>query len=161
MKREEMKMKWLTKEIDMYLQAKEYVDTALIPLIPITTMGKDLKLIVSMGEFIQIITNELERQFKGRLILFPPFTYLYHENMEDRKNRLLHWTNDMKENGIKHVFLISSDSSWKDIKGEIEDSLIWLPTFPLEHMDEQYKQSIITEQMKQLMPLFMKKWSHS
>jgi hypothetical protein len=153
-----MIMKWMTKDMDMYLQAKEYVDTALIPLIPIS-MGKDLKFIVSMGEFIQIITNELERQFKGRLILFPPFTYLNHENMEERKNRLLNWTNDMKENGMKHVFLISSDSSWKDIEGEIENPFIWLPTIPLEHLDEQYKQSLLSEQMKQLMPMFMKKWS--
>jgi len=87
-------MKWVTKDMDVYIQAKEYVDTAVIPLIPVSLEG-NLKNTVSMGEFITILSNEVERQFKGRIILFPAFTYSNGEELEMAKVRLNQWTSDL------------------------------------------------------------------
>src|SRR5690606_21499641 len=91
-------MKWFTVDMDVYLQAREYVDTAVIPLIPVSLEG-DLKSTVSMGEFIAILSNEVERQFKGRIILFPAFTYSNGEGLEMASGRLNQWTSDLIDGG--------------------------------------------------------------
>ncbi|WP_283955948.1 DUF2487 family protein [Heyndrickxia sporothermodurans] len=35
---------------------------------------------------------------------------------------------------------------------------MWLPSVPLEHMDEQYKHSIMEDQVKQLINIIVQKW---
>ena len=37
--------------------------------------------------------------------------------------------------------------------------VIWLPSIPLESMDKQLKQTIIEDQLRQVLPLLTKKWS--
>nr|WP_220129092.1 YpiF family protein [Anoxybacillus calidus] len=140
------------------MQEKEYVDTAVIPLIPLT-LEKNVKSIVSMGEFVQIIVNELERQFKGRVFLFPPFTYFTSENMEEKTKRIADWTDELIANGMKHIFYVTSDTEWKAGEANLPGTLLWLPSIPLEHMDEKYKQQIVTDQTSQLMNLLIAKWS--
>lgn len=54
------KLKLQAKEMDVYLQSKSYVDTVLVPLIPID-FGEDLKLTASMSEYTTALTEELER----------------------------------------------------------------------------------------------------
>lgn len=153
----EDRMKWQTKEIDTYLQEKDYVDTALIPLVPISWVD-EVKRTVAMGEFIEVITLEVERQFQGRVIHFPPFTYIKGEQIDSRLARLKEWTSEIREGGIKHLFFLTSDGEWKTIEHELNEPLIWLPTVPLEHLDLSYKRDIIAEQVKQLIPLLTSKW---
>ncbi len=143
--------------MDVYLQAKEYVDTAVIPLIPVSLEG-NLKNTVSMGEFITILSNEVERQFKGRIILFPAFTYSTSEELTMAKSRLNQWTSDLGGQGMKHSIFITSDSSWKQVEADLTGTLIWLPTLPLEYVEEKYKQTMLQDQMKQLVSLFMNIW---
>lgn len=150
-------MKWVTKDIDMYLQAREYVDTAIIPLVPLS-WSNDLKTTVVMGEFISIMANEIERQFKGRLVLFPPFTYRKLDSIDLHFERLSLWAAELTENGMKHIFYLTSDSDWKQVESQMGQTLVWLPTIPLEHVDEQYKRSLINDQMNQLMPIFINEW---
>ncbi|MED1560475.1 hypothetical protein AJ85_21075 [Alkalihalobacillus alcalophilus ATCC 27647 = CGMCC 1.3604] len=154
-----MIMKWQVKEMDKFLQAKEYVDTAFLPLIPVSGHNQ-LKTIVSMGEFITIMTNELERQFQGRAVLFPAFTYLKSEKESEREQRLQAWISDLQEGEMKHIFLLTSDAEWKMNEESLNASLIWLPTIPLEHMDLTNKQQVIAEQIKQLVPLLTNKWQN-
>ena len=151
-------MKWITKDIDLYLQAKEYVDSAVIPLLPVT-WEQDMKSTVAMGEFISVLTTEIERQFKGRIILFPPFTYTARESIEERLERLAVWTMELTDKGIKHFFFVTSDSLWKQHEEKVDTgTLIWLPTLPLEYVEEKYKQTMIQDQMKQLITIFMTIW---
>lgn len=152
-------MKWRVKELDTFLQAKEYVDTAIIPLIPIS-FKDDVKMTVSMGEFISIMTDELERQFHGRVFQLPAFTYLKEEDKESRNIRLKNWINYLKETNFKVVILLTSDYEWKTGGSEIEDNLIWLPTLPLDSMDREYQIQVINDQMKQLIPILMDKWKN-
>ena len=151
-------MKWTMKDLDIYLREREYVDTALIPLIPIT-LSQNVKMTAAMSEFIQVITGEMERQFKGRVLLFPPFTYLAQESLEMKKERLDHWTSELTENGIKHVFYITSDFEWKTAEKQLEGALLLLPVVPLEHMDEKYKHQLVSDQVSQLINVFVEKWS--
>jgi len=151
-------MKWALKDFEIYLQEKDYIDTAIIPLIPVT-LSHNIKMTVSMSEFIQIIAGEMERQFKGRVLLFPSFTYLSGESKDMRKMRLNEWTSEFLDNGMKHVFFITSDAEWKAIESELQGTLLLLPVVPLEHMDEKYKYQLVSDQISQLINTFVKKWS--
>ncbi|MBU8907261.1 YpiF family protein [Desertibacillus haloalkaliphilus] len=152
-------MKWQAIEIDTYLQAKEYVDTAIIPLVPIS-WEKEVKGTVAMGEFIMIMADELERQFRGRVIQFPAFSYLKSEPLDDRVQRLECWYQELTEHGVKHVVYITSDHDWKTAENKLSDMLLWLPTIPLEHMDHQYKVQTVSDQIKQLLPIMTNKWQN-
>lgn len=151
-------MKWETKDMNMYLQEKEYVDTAIIPLVPISTQT-DVKSTVSMGEFIELLTFELERQFKGRMVLFPSFTYITSESDAELTTRLNEWSREFTESGMKHIFFLTSHSEWKNREASLEGTLMWIPTVPLGNMEERLKKEVVQDQIKQLTPLFAKKWS--
>lgn len=150
-------MKWQAKEIDLYLQAKEYVDTAIIPLIPIS-WNKEIKSTVQMGEFILLITDELERQFKGRVFQFPPYTYLKTESAEVKLKKINELDEHLKNNGFSHIIYLTSDVEWKQIEAEMKDTLLWIPSLPMEHLDQKYKSEILNNQVKQILPIMTIKW---
>lgn len=149
-------MKWVTKDVTVFLQAKEYVDTAVVPLLPIT-LGGQMKQAVEMGEFCMMLTRQLEKQLHGRIFLMPSFTYLQSEPVEERLSRLQMWLRELK-NHFDHLFLITSDSDWKRIENQLGNTLIWLPAIPFEHMDEKYQREILSDQTKQLLQIVTKKW---
>ncbi|WP_078380198.1 YpiF family protein [Sutcliffiella halmapala] len=149
-------MKWTSKDITQYVQAKEYIDTVIIPLISVS-FEEDIKSLASHGEYITILSHELERQFKGRVILLPSYSYLHNESFDSKVPRLNEYVNHIKQN-MKHVFLLTSDSNWTQKEQELEGKLVWLPAIPLEDMDEKYKKKILQDQMNQLLPMFIQKW---
>lgn len=152
-----MLMKWVSKDVDMYLGAKEYVDTVVLPLLPVS-FGTDIKQTVTMSEFISLLSGPLEKQFKGRLLMLPGFTYLKNNNMDKHLEELKSWEKEFKFQDFKHIFYVTSDSDWTLKDGELEGSLIWLPSLPLENMDQNYKNTILEDQVKQMLNLFIKKW---
>lgn len=155
-----MGMKWVSKDMDMYLGAKEYVDTVVLPLLPIS-FGDDLKQTASMTEFISLLTIPLERQFKGRLMMLPGYTYLKSDSDDSRLQVIKHWETEFKKSGFKHMIYITSDSGWRTIEDKCEGTVIWLPSLPLENMDEKYRNSILEDQIGQLIHLFVKKWQNN
>jgi hypothetical protein len=150
-------MKWVSKDIETYLTAKEYVDTAVVPLFSVS-FGSDLKQSASNAEFISLLSSYLERQFTGRMLLLPPFTYLNTKNPEEKLNELKKWEENIIVNEFKHIFYITSESDWKLYETQLEGSLIWLPSLPLEHLNDSQKVSMIESQVKQLLNLFTQKW---
>lgn len=89
-------MKWVSKDIETYFSAKEYVDTAVIPLISLS-FGNEIKESASNAEFITLLTNYLEKQFTGRLLLFPPFTYIKNNDPIEVLSELKNWKRTLKE----------------------------------------------------------------
>ncbi|WP_227936205.1 YpiF family protein [Alkalihalobacillus deserti] len=150
-------MKWQATEMDTYLQAKEYVDTALVSLIPVS-WEKEIKQTVAMGEFISIIASEVEKQFHGRVVQFPVFSYLKSEGKPGRLERIRNWEKELKVGGVNHIIYLTSDSEWKSIEDELDGMLLWLPTIPLEHMEADYRRNVITDQIKQIIPIMTNKW---
>jgi hypothetical protein len=153
-------MKWVSKDIETYLTAKEYVDTAVIPVISVS-FGNEMMQSASSAEFITLLTSYLERQFTGRLLLLPPFTYLKSDHPEDIIQQMKKWEENIEKNEFKHIFYITSESDWKIYEKELTGSLIWLPTLPLEHLNDQQKISMIESQVKQLLSLFTQKWQEN
>lgn len=150
-------MKWVPENIEMYLAEKEYVDTAVIPLIPLS-FGEDMKLSSSMAEFITLASGLLERQFTGRILLLPPFTYLTGNVSENRISELLKWTTGLKDNHFSHIYFLTSDSEWKDCEDKLEGTVVWIPAVSLGGFDDLQKKAIIDNQVKQLLSFITRKW---
>lgn len=154
-------MRWLSTEVDTFLTEKEYVDTAIVNLIPISLNG-EMKQVVSMGEFSTIISSEIEKQLHGRTFILPPFTYLKSEDNEDKLKRVNLWLKELVDYGFKHIFLFTSDHAWKEMEARLANSvLVWLPALPLEHMDDQYKMEILQDQTKQILKIVTNRWQTS
>jgi hypothetical protein len=117
-----------------------------------------MKQSASAGEFITLLTGYLERQFTGRLLLLPPFTYLKSKNGESTISDLKDWEADLVKGEVKHIFYITSEIDWRSWEEELTGTVIWLPSIPLEHMNESQKLSVIDSQVKQLLDLFTQKW---
>jgi hypothetical protein len=149
-------MKWTGNDIDAYLQAKDYVDTAIIPLVPID-WETELKSSVVMGEYITLLSEGLEREYRGRVILFPPYTYLKMEPTELKLKRLKDWETMLQSNGFKHVIHLTSDVEWRSHENEI-NSLIWMPAIPVSDMSADHKFSIVSDQIKQMMKIILEEW---
>ncbi|MBH9967751.1 YpiF family protein [[Bacillus] enclensis] len=149
-------MNWNVKDIEVFETEKEYIDTAVIPVVPID-FSPEIKTSAAQTEFISLLTFHLERQFKGRMIMTPVFTYLMGRT-EEKTGELQEWGSRLKDSGVKHVFFLTSDSSWKKSEQQLNDQLIWVPSIPLEHLDEQYKHSIMEDQVKQLLNIIVQKW---
>lgn len=148
-------MKWVAADIEMYQKAAEYVDTAIVPLMPVS-FDDEMKQNASMAEFIGILTVQLEKQFKGRIFLLPGFVYI--KGNAGTLETLQEWEKTLLDKQFKHVFYVTSDISWRQYEMALSGTLLWLPSLPLEHMQEQQKVSIIEDQVKQLLTLFTEKW---
>lgn len=144
-------MKWDPVDIDLFVQTKEYVDTAVVPLLPLS-IGENMKTIASKGVFTNIISQELERQMKGRIMLLPPFTY-FEKIDDDSDNRIKKWENIIKQH-FRHVVFLTCDERWQ----KAGNPFIWFPSIPLEHMDQDLKRKLIQEQIEQIMNILLQYW---
>ncbi|MHA6486161.1 YpiF family protein [Bacillus cabrialesii] len=148
-------MRWRITDAKDYLQAKDYIDTAVIPLINIK-VGGHFKMAAEKGEFTQLLSEELERQLKGRVYLLPPYTYV------DRNEKTVHGLQDLREelrSEFPHVVLLTSDENWKN-----EDSLgeiIVTPFVPLEHLNDSLKRKILDERTAEILNVLLQLWSAS
>ncbi|MBU7593286.1 YpiF family protein [Metabacillus halosaccharovorans] len=151
-------MKWVSNDVDLYNQTKEYIDTVVVPLMAIS-VGSDFKNTVSKGEFINLVSMDLERQLKGRVFLFPTYSYL--KKSENVIENLIEWKTELQQE-FKHVVFLTSDTELKEEKNEqLEGKLIWLPTIPLENMDENLKRKLLQDQVEQILNILLQSWNKS
>ena len=147
-------MNWTAKDMDTYLQQKEYIDTLIVPLLKVETELGAMKNSTSSSEFLMHLTTFIETQFKGRMMLMPPFAYTQSMDLREMAGTL---AQDISATSFKHVFFLTTDSAWTSIK--MDGEVIWLPSIPLESMDPQLRQTIIEDQLRQVLPRFTEKWS--
>lgn len=151
-------MNWNGKDIETYLQEKDYIDTAVIPMLPIA-FDSGMRRAAEQGEIIQLISQQLERQFKGRMLVLPPFTYV---TDPDKANLLLQeWEKNIKESGFTFIFLLTADKRWKQLQRVEKSMLINIPAVPLQHMDEVQKESLLEEKLKSIMLDVIDGWQSS
>lgn len=151
-------MKWVLSDVDVYNQSREYVDTAIVPLIPVS-LEADLKGTVSKGEFITYVSVELERQLKGRVFLFPSLSYL--KKSKNVIESVIEWKTELQEE-FKHVIFLTSDETLKEYTSDqqnVKDDLIWLPSIPFEHMDESLMKKLLEDQIQQILNILLQSWS--
>jgi hypothetical protein len=151
-------MKWNHEDMDMFLKAREYVDTIVLPLFPVSFTERMMQS-AGMTEFIQLLSLQLERKFKGRLILLPGFMYAKSAAEAEMGENLLKWEKEFFANGFKHVYYLTADIDCKKIENVIQGSLIWFPSLPLAQMDERSRNTIMDDQVAQLVEIFVQKWN--
>lgn len=149
-------MKWIVKDVEQFEQAREYVDTGIIPLLSISA-AKEMKMVVAQGEFIEALSMELEREYKGRVLLLPAFTYLV-ESQKNEKDRLQEWTDHLKRQGFKHIAYVTSDFSWKEDMRDVQGDLFWFPSLSLEQFSDQAKREVIRAHIKNIMEMLEERW---
>ena len=141
-------------DVTSFMEQKEFIDTAIVPLVSIDLTSEKIKQSGAEADFLLSLTSFVEQQFKGRLLLLPPFSYstiLKNEEMPQQLESQLH------NAGFKHVFFITCDHFWTNI-GDVVN-VIWLPAIPLESMDKGVKNSILEDQLRQVIPTFSTKWA--
>ncbi|MBU8658186.1 YpiF family protein [Bacillus pumilus] len=148
-------MKFHAEDADRFIQSKDYIDTAIIPLVGID--ANQIKQTVSLGEFTILVAEELERQLKGRVFLFPSHTYV---EINDRKLEDIFTMKKSLEDHFQHVVLISSDHGWKE-HAPVNDSLFLLKPVPLEHLKVELKQKIVQDSVEQILNFLLQKWNPS
>lgn len=153
-------MKWTAQDVAIYIKSKEYIDTAIIPLLPVT-FGEDMKGAASRAEFITLLSAFLEREFAGRLMLLPPFTYLKTDENEQAIVMLKQWSKLIQDNGLPHIFYLTSETEWKLQEGNLEGTLLWVPALPFEQLDDSQKWAMVDSQAKQLVNFFTQKWGET
>lgn len=151
-------MKWIPQDAEMFLGAREYVDTVIMPLVGIT-FQEHVKQSTSINDYITILSRQVEQQFKGRVLLLPPLTYCNDWVKQDRLDILLKWKDSLEEQ-FSHVFFLTSDVEWKTVEMELGQSLLWTTPIPLEHLEEKYKQPMMEEQVKPLLTIISQKWKN-
>lgn len=145
-------MKFQAEDADLFLQSKDYIDTAIIPLVGID--ASHIKQTVSLGEFTMLVAEDLERQLKGRVFLFPPHTYL-----EVKQEDILAVKQSLQEH-FQHVVFITSDNKWKE-QLEVSESAFILQSVPLEHLKVNLKQKVIQDSVEQILNFLLQKWNPS
>lgn len=112
-------MKWNREDVAIYLKAKEYIDTVLIPLIPISFHEEDMKETMELVEMTNYIALQIERQYKGRILLLPGYTYMKHQDNKNQLMNLKNWETTILNEGFKHIIYVSLDEDWSLIDGDI------------------------------------------
>ncbi|MCM3358795.1 MULTISPECIES: DUF2487 family protein [unclassified Psychrobacillus] len=148
-------MHWNGKDSTVFQAQKEYIDTAIVPLILIDGSEHGFPFAASAADFTLSLANTIENQFKGRIVLFPSFSYT---GSQDKLSLLEAWNEEFKKAGFKHIFYVTSDREWSTM-GE-EQNVLWFPSIPLDSMDQKMKLSVLEDQLRQLIPRFANKWAN-
>lgn len=140
-------------EVEQFQMQKQFIDTVIVPLLQLDFSDEGMKLSSSTSEYLMTLTNFVEQQFKGRLMLLPPFSYT---TQSKNDNLLSHLKEELQNAGFKSVIFMTCDHGWNEQKDL--HNILWLPAIPLESMDKTVKQRILEEQIKQIIPVLTKVW---
>ncbi|MFD1450000.1 MULTISPECIES: DUF2487 family protein [Oceanobacillus] len=152
-------MKWTSVDLQKYNQAKEYIDTIIVPLAPfqIGALEASAKN-ADQYDVLTLFARELEKELMGRIMLTPIYTYITSAEKLQEAERINEWTNHFKEQPFKQVLYISFDPSWRKIANDLEGEFIWLPTASLKDADPAAVKGIIRDQTLQTVELIKSFW---
>lgn len=148
-------MNWNGKDTALFTQQKEYIDTAIVPLVS-ADFGQGIIQSAEQYEFIQLLVTFIEKQFKGRLLVTPPHSYLPEQSTKETETAK--WARKLQEAGFTHIFFFTSDSFWRGLEEKLGASVIWVPSVPLGDMEDGIKYSLIENQAKQIVNIIVEKW---
>lgn len=152
-------MKWIDQDLQQYIQAKEYVDTVLIPLTPFHfTNDSMITKSARQKEALTVLLSEIEKVLSGRILLSPSYYYLKHMNLEEESKRVNTWIENAMEQPFKYVFLVTFDSKWKKHEELLNGHLLWLPAIEGDFRSKEMA-SIIRGQVDQISEFIQSYWS--
>lgn len=135
-----------------FLAQTEYIDTAIVPLIPVHVTKETMQMGASQADYILSLANALENQFKGRVVAFPSFSYV---SGQSKEKLLVDWKSAFAASPFKHILFLTGDSEWNQLDG----SIFWTATIPLDSMEPKMRGKILEDQVRQLIPRIAEKWN--
>lgn len=152
-------MRWRKIDLEKYVQAKEYVDTILLPLVPFR-LGNDEEAQKNsfQEEVMDIFAHEIEQELSGRVMLIPSYYYLKNEAKETEAERINQWVEDAKLQPFQHIVLLTFDSAWKKVEQELHGNLLWLPGMQTGDFQSKEMQQLIRDQIGQLSEIIRSYW---
>ena len=152
-------MIYKVSDVEQFQAQKEFIDTAIVPLVHLDFSELGMKQTGSASEYLMSLTTFVEQQFRGRLMLLPPFSYT---KLTKSSELAILIEKELKEelevSGFKTIIFISCDHYWQLLKDKL--NIIWLPAIPLESMDKTVKQRILEDQLKQVIPVLTSVWTN-
>lgn len=153
-------MKWNKPSIQQYVEAKEYIDTLLIPLVPLQLIpDNELEKNAFQREFLGILTHEIEKDLAGRIMLLPDYVYLKKSDYTKESERLNEWIREATKQPFKHSFFMTLDSSWKKHEQVLEGMLLWLPGMHSGDLRSGEVHTMIRDQVEQISELIRSYWT--
>ncbi|MFA1820720.1 YpiF family protein [Virgibacillus oceani] len=152
-------MKWKKEDLSRYIQAKEYIDTVIIPLIPFQfTDEHNLERNAFQSEVLSILSNEIEKELTGRIILTPNYHYIKSSELEQESQILQGWVDEIKKQPFEHFFYLTFDSEWKKNEGKLDGTLLWLPGVKSGNLQSAEMHTMIKDQVEQIGELIRSYW---
>lgn len=148
-------MNWVSNDMEMYIKEKEFIDTAVICLRAID-FGENIRKSAEQNETLTLFEQLLEKQFKGRMMFLPSFTYV--GPPEDSVESLVKWEQILKGNGFKYVFYLTADQRLEQMEQMKDKPLFYIPALPLQHVEDKYKRGLIEDQLTKMMPKIVSEW---
>lgn len=146
-------MNYNLKDIELFLQQKQFIDTAIVPLLPVDFSTEGALRYSSDAEFLMSLVTYIEKQFRGRIFMAPPFPYFHKKGNIDIKEI----EGNLKEEGFLHVLFITCDLNCKEKMEEVD--MLILPAIPIQSMDQEVKNRILQDQLNYVLPKLTSFWT--
>ncbi|NBJ70501.1 MULTISPECIES: DUF2487 family protein [Clostridia] len=152
-------MRWKKSDMTQYIEAKEYIDTVIIPLIPFQ-MQNDSSLEVNafQKEWTTALVNELEKELTGRMMLLPPYCYVKTTDKKAELLRVSAWVEEAQHQPFRHVFFLTLDAAWKKHEQALPGTLLWLPGMKSGDLHSADMHRFIRDQVEQMTELIRSYW---
>lgn len=152
-------MRWIKKDLERYVEAKEYIDTLLVPLLPFEfSNDPHIAKNAFQIEILTIFLHELEKELTGRVVLSPSYYYLKKAVKEEEIVRLNSWIADAKQQPFEHVFFVTFDATWKKEEKTMDGTLLWLPGTHSGDIQSKETAVMIRDQVEQVSELIRSYW---
>lgn len=152
-------MKWKKSDIKQYKEAKKYIDTVLVPLVPFhLSNDNDIEKSAFQSEILSVFTNEIEKELTGRIMLIPNYHYLKSTDKKGEVERINTWIKDIRRQPFEHVFFVTFDSSWKKSEHALDGNLLWLPGIHSGDLHSKEMHTLIRDQVEQISELIRSYW---
>ena len=147
-------MFFTAKDMEQFQSQKQFIDTAIVPLLSLEFSDERSKQSSSAAEFLMSLTAFIEHQFRGRLLVTPPFSYM-ESSKESISLQAIY--DELQAAGFKHIIFMTCDHYWTT--SNVSFTIQWLPAIPLESMDKAIKQKILEDQLKHVIPTLTNAWT--
>ncbi|WP_027963367.1 DUF2487 family protein [Halalkalibacillus halophilus] len=152
-------MKWMYQDVQAFQNAKEYIDTAVIPLVPYTFKGEvDIKKFAFQSEVMNIFMSQIEKQLKGRVFLLPSYYYIKTDSLEPHYQQLNETVDHLHNHQFKHVLLFSFDKQWRKFMKDLHGELVWLPAMKEQDLNQVETQQVIQSHIGDIEDLIKEQW---